>query len=278
MTATKFKYRLDRRSRRITWGTLAAIAALFVGFHFIWGGAYLPAWFLLLLLCIITLFVLSFPRYLTIDDDTLQIHCIVELTRIHVEEIETVRRIDRSHFRRMIPLLGSYGFGGYFGYWFHLSDWTICKLYTTERKQLVLIEDIYEDIYIVSCPDPDLLVTLCTVARDRKREEIYRHALAAGKLSPESILPESSAPGNARSKAAAPDTADTTTPASCANGANGAKTAGTTSPGTEAADTREAPSREEPSPKEPSGGRGTSAADEAGSPAQEPTKNTNDKR
>ena len=39
MTATKFKYRLDRRSRRITWGTFAAIAALFVGFHFIWGGA-----------------------------------------------------------------------------------------------------------------------------------------------------------------------------------------------------------------------------------------------
>lgn len=278
MTATKFKYRLDRRSRRITWGTLAAIAALFVGFHFIWGGAYLPAWFLLLLLCIITLFVLSFPRYLTIDDDTLQIHCIVELTRIHVEEIETVRRIDRSHFRRMIPLLGSYGFGGYFGYWFHLSDWTICKLYTTERKQLVLIEDIYEDIYIVSCPDPDLLVTLCTVARDRKREEIYRHALAAGKLSPESILPESTAPGNTRSKTAAPDTADTATPASCANGANGAKTAGTTSPGTAAADTREAASREEPSPKEPSGGKGTPPADEAGSPAQEPTQNTNDKR
>lgn len=273
MTATKFKYRLDRRSRRITWGTFAAIAALFVGFHFIWGGAYLPAWFLLVLLCIITLFVLSFPRYLTIDDDTLQIHCIVELTRIHVEEIETVRRIDRSHFRRMIPLLGSYGFGGYFGYWFHLSDWTICKLYTTERKQLVLIEDIYEDIYIVSCPDPDLLVTLCTVARDRKREEIYRHALAAGKLSPESILPESIAPENTRSKAATPGN---TTPVS---GANGAKTAGTTSPGTEAAGTRKAPpSQKEPIQEEPSGEEGTSPADEAGSPAKEPTQNTNDKR
>ena len=221
MTATKFKYRLDRRSRRITWGTFAAIAALFVGFHFIWGGAYLPAWFLLLLLCIITLFVLSFPRYLTIDDDTLQIHCIVELTRIHVEEIETVRRIDRSHFRRMIPLLGSYGFGGYFGYWFHLSDWTICK-------------------------DPDLLVTLCTVARDRKREEIYRHALAAGKLSPESILPESTAPGNTRAKAAG---------------------------------TREAPpSQKEPFQEEPSGGKGTPPADGAGLPAKEPTQNTNDKR
>lgn len=120
----------------------------------------------------------------------------------------------------------------------------------------MLIEDIYEDIYIVSCPDPDLLVTLCTVARDRKREEIYRHALAAGKLSPESILPESTAPGNTRAKAA-----------------------GTTSPGTEAAGTREAPpSQKEPFQEEPSGGKGTPPADGAGLPAKEPTQNTNDKR
>lgn len=256
MTATKFKYRLDRRSRRITWGTFAAIAALFVGFHFIWGGAYLPAWFLLLLLCIITLFVLSFPRYLTIDDDTLQIHCIVELTRIHVEEIETVRRIDRSHFRRMIPLLGSYGFGGYFGYWFHLSDWTICKLYTTERKQLVLIEDIYEDIYIVSCPDPDLLVTLCTVARDRKREEIYRHALATGKLSP------GKHPSGKH----------------CTR-KHTAKAAGNDIPRHRSRRHPEAPpSQKEPFQEEPSGGKGTPPADGAGLPAKEPTQNTNDKR
>lgn len=110
----------------------------------------------------------------------------------------------------------------------------------------MLIEDIYEDIYIVSCPGPDLLVTLCTVARDRKREEIYRHALAAGKLSPESILPESTAPGNTRAKAAG---------------------------------TREAPpSQKEPFQEEPSGGKGTPPADGAGLPAKEPTQNTNDKR
>ncbi len=190
MTPTKFKYHLDHRSRYITWGTFIAITALLVGAHFIWGSSYLPAWFLLLLLCVITLFVLSFPRYLTIDEEMLQIHCIVELTRIHVEEIETVQRIDSSHFQRIVPLLGSYGFGGYFGYWIHLSDWSICKLYTTERKQLVLIEDIYEDIYIVNCSDPDLLVTLCTAARDKKRDEIYRKTLTIDKLSPDNSSKE----------------------------------------------------------------------------------------
>lgn len=81
----------------------------------------------------------------------------------------------------MIPLIGSYGFGGYYGYWFHLSDWEICKVYATERKQLVLIEDIYEDIYIVSCTDPDRLIELCMEARNRKRKQIRKTLEAAQK-------------------------------------------------------------------------------------------------
>lgn len=181
MEVTKFKYSLDRRSKRITWGIIVLIVGLAIVFHFVWGTSYIPAWFLLFLLCIITLYILSFPRYLTIDDDALQIHCIVELTRIHVEEIEKIRRIDRDYFRRMIPLIGSYGFGGYYGYWFHLSDWEICKVYATERKQLVLIEDIYEDIYIVSCTDPDRLIELCMEARNRKRKQIRKTLEAAQK-------------------------------------------------------------------------------------------------
>lgn len=181
MEVTKFKYSLDRRSKRITWGIIVLIVGLAVVFHFVWGTSYIPAWFLLFLLCIITLYILSFPRYLTIDDDVLQIHCIVELTRIHVEEIEKIRRIDQDYFRRMIPLIGSYGFGGYYGYWFHLSDWEICKVYATGRKQLVLIEDIYEDIYIVSCTDPDRLIELCMEARNRKRKQIRKTLEAAQK-------------------------------------------------------------------------------------------------
>lgn len=181
MEVTKFKYSLDRRSKRITWGIIVLIVGLAVVSHFVWGTSYIPAWFLLFLLCIITLYILSFPRYLTIDDDALQIHCIVELTRIHVEEIEKIRKIDRDYFRRMIPLIGSYGFGGYYGYWFHLSDWEICKVYATERKQLVLIEDIYEDIYIVSCTDPDRLIELCMEARNRKRKQIRKTLEAAQK-------------------------------------------------------------------------------------------------
>ena len=139
------------------------------------GGDYLPAWGLFFVVCIITLYILSIPRYILLDDAALEIHCIVDLTRIHIEDIELIRRIERSEFRRLWPLLGSYGFWGYYGYYFSFREWTLYKVYAAERNNLVLIEDIYEDTYIVSCDDPDGLIAFVSEARDRKRAEILRH-------------------------------------------------------------------------------------------------------
>lgn len=72
-------------------------------------------------------------------------------------------------------MLGSYGFWGYYGYYFSFREWTLYKVYAAERNNLVLIEDIYEDTYIVSCDDPDGLIAFVSEARDRKRAEILRH-------------------------------------------------------------------------------------------------------
>ena len=115
----------------------------------------------------------------------------------------------------MIPLIGSYGFGGYYGYWFHLSDWEICKVYATERKQLVLIEDIYEDIYIVSCTDPDRLIELCMEARNRKRKQIRKTLEAAQKSTTQQTVEDQEdqekeeVPGKQSSAPASDTTTDT---------------------------------------------------------------------
>ena len=100
----KYKYRSDRRCRRITAALLLILAGLFVWFHFVLGGDYLPAWGLFFVVCIITLYILSIPRYILLDDAALEIHCIVDLTRIHIEDIELIRRIERSEFRRLWQL------------------------------------------------------------------------------------------------------------------------------------------------------------------------------
>ncbi len=170
----KFKYERDRRCRRVTWIVSVVLMVAVVALAVFRQETYLPAWLLFFLLSLLALLVLSVPRYITLDDETLEIHCVVELTRIHVEDIETIHRIERAQFKRFTPLLGTYGFGGYFGYYFSFSEWSIYKFYATERKRLVLIRDIYEVNYVVSCSDPEALVTAAVRARDRKREEIFR--------------------------------------------------------------------------------------------------------
>lgn len=173
----RYRYRFDRRSLRISVVVSLLVVLSFVALYVVWGVQYLPVWILFFVVSVITLYILSIPRYLSLDDDSLDVHCLVDLTRIHVEDIELIRRMDRSEFRRLWPLLGSYGFWGYYGYYFNFSEWTLNRVYASDRKKLILIEDIYEDTYVVSCDDPDRLIAEVVAARDRKRAEILRCAV-----------------------------------------------------------------------------------------------------
>ena len=101
----KYRYRLDRLGRRITAAVTTLLVTAFVAFHFVWGANYLPAWMLFLLLCVVLLYILSIPRYVLLDDTSIDIHCIVDLTRIHLEDVELIRRIEPDEFRRLWPLL-----------------------------------------------------------------------------------------------------------------------------------------------------------------------------
>lgn len=172
----RFKYRLDRRSKRITRGIALLVMIVFVVLHFLWEGNYFPAWFIAIALGLIALVVLSIPRYLIVNDDFVDIRCVVELTRIPVENIEEIRRVHDTKFKDLTLLIGSYGFGGFFGYYFNVGEWSMYKVYLSERKNLVLMKDLYENTFLVSCAEPEEFVTLVTEARDRKREEIFRAA------------------------------------------------------------------------------------------------------
>ena len=247
MTATKFKYRLDRRSRRITWGTFAAIAALFVGFHFIWGGAYLPG---------------LVPAAAALYHHAVRavVPALPHHRRRHAPD-PLHRRTD-AHPRR-----GDRDGPAHRPQPFPANDPAAGQLRFRRLLRLLVPPQRLDDLQAVhdrtqaagadrghlrrylhrqlpgSGPAGD---ALHGGPRPGNGKRFTADALAAGKLSPESILPESTAPGNTRAKAAG---------------------------------TREAPpSQKEPFQEEPSGGKGTPPADGAGLPAKEPTQNTNDKR
>ncbi|MDR0509586.1 MAG: hypothetical protein LBH06_00660 [Rikenellaceae bacterium] len=157
----RFEYRLDRRARRITAIVIAAVALLSAAALCLWvGSSYYSAWLLSNIAAVAGLYILSIPRHVAVTEAGVEIHCLVELTILNYDDLRSVRRVGREELKYCIPLLGSYGFFGYYGYYFNLRDWSVFKIYASEWNNFVEIEDVYEQIYVVSCPDADRLTEL----------------------------------------------------------------------------------------------------------------------
>ncbi len=172
MTGIKFKYKLDRRGRLITWSVLGGIV---VAGGLLWlfsQGEYLPVWFSSIALAVVALALLSVPRSIRITESAVEIRCTVEITHIPYRHIRGARRISRTEFRPLLPVFASPGFFGWFGYWLDVRSWDFIKVYVSSWHGLVVIEDIYEQRYLVSADDPDALCdeinTACVLNAPRR--------------------------------------------------------------------------------------------------------------
>jgi hypothetical protein len=134
------------------------ILIVFGGLWLLSLGEYLPAWFFSIVIAIVGLLILSIPRSIRITEQALEIRCMVEITHIPYEHIKKVRRIGRTELGRIYPLFASPGVFGYFGWWLDVRNWDIIKVYASSWHGLVLVEDIYEQRYIVCADDSDRLV------------------------------------------------------------------------------------------------------------------------
>lgn len=81
---------------------------------------------------LLLLAMLSIPRRVEITSDRLVILCLLEMTIVGSEEIESVELLSAPP-RRAFPVAGVWGFGGYYGYWFDLRRWSLFKIYTADR-------------------------------------------------------------------------------------------------------------------------------------------------
>lgn len=163
----------DRRSRRLTvmWCAVTVIVLLVV--WLLWGeGGYMIAWGASLAGAILLLHIMSIPRYTLVSDTALEIHCVVEITRIAYADLRSIRRVGPDALHDKYVLLGGYGFFGYYGYYFDTRRWETVKLYCRERRNLVEITDITDQRYIVSCPEPDELIRTVRQAMHRRQEQL----------------------------------------------------------------------------------------------------------
>ncbi len=158
MTGTKFKYRLDKRARLITW-CVPGVIVLTIALLWIFSpGGYWPAWFTSVAVAVGALVALSIPRSIRVTKEAVEIRCLVEITHITYNHFRSVRRMERADLKPFIPTFASVGVGGYFGYWLDIKNWDLVKVYASSWQGLVLIEDIYEQKYLVSVDDPEKLI------------------------------------------------------------------------------------------------------------------------
>ena len=156
MNGRKFFCGMDSRSRYITSAVVLLAALGVAAMYFLSAGDYLPAWSLFFMLTLGTLCGLSIPRFVRVGESAVEIHCIVEITELPYDMIRSVRI--RSGRSRVVPLLASFGFFGYFGFYLDLDNWDIVRVYGGSMRSLVEIEDIFERRYAVGVSDPQAFV------------------------------------------------------------------------------------------------------------------------
>lgn len=169
---TIYKYRFDRRTLYWSIVHLAVYAAMGVGLYLLYEGGYFSATFTGFIVALLALMALSIPRKIVVSDESVEIRCLLDITEIRREEIKSVRIVDPKRMKWILPFFGGCGFFGYYGHYFDLRRFERVRLYASEWRNFVEIEDIYDERVIVSCPDPDRLVAQLSIPiRDKQLEQ-----------------------------------------------------------------------------------------------------------
>jgi hypothetical protein len=168
MTETRFKFRLDKTCRIVTWSVAGGVAAAGALLWWLSPGEYLPVWFAGIVLAVGGLALLSAPRSIRLRSDAVEIRCVVEITHIPYHHIRSVKLVERSALGLLVPVFASPGFLGWYGYWLAPATWDFFKIYATSWQGLVMIEDVYEQRYVVSSDRPRELCRSIEVNIKRK--------------------------------------------------------------------------------------------------------------
>lgn len=154
----KFQMKYDKRSRYVTVSFLLVVAIL-LGFAFYTsGGSYFPAWLTTLALSIMVLGMLSIPKKLVLTPFSLEVHCLMEITRIAYGDIVRVKLLEKGQMRWCVPFFGVYGVFGYYGYYLDLRRFRTVKVYGRRWSNFVMIEDRFHNLYVLAVEDCDELV------------------------------------------------------------------------------------------------------------------------
>lgn len=155
-----YRYRIDRRTGYWTLLYVVVYVGLGLGLYLLYEGDYLSAWFATSIGALLLLMALSIPRKLILKERMVEIRCLLDMTELPYEDIASVRLVEPSELKWVVPLFGGCGFFGYYGHFIDLKQMERLTIYASEWRNMVEIMTIYEDRLWVSCSEPEALITL----------------------------------------------------------------------------------------------------------------------
>ena len=167
---TVYKFRFDRRTIYLSAAYVVVYAVLGVLLYMLYEGGYLSAWFTSFVAALTALMALSIPTRLVVTGDTVEIRCLCDFTELQRSEIASVEAVAADEMKWNIPLLGGYGFFGYYGHYLDLQRFERVKIYASEWRNFVRITDIYDESVIVSCRDAEALIAQLSPCRPASDE------------------------------------------------------------------------------------------------------------
>lgn len=166
-----FKYKIDRKTMTASVMKIIVFIAIAIALLLLYAGGFFSAWFTSLILALMALMILSVPRYIAVNEESVEIHCVMDVTAIEIREIAAVRKIERNQMRWIMPLFGADGFFGYYGKFLDIKEFDAITIYASEWNNFVEIVDVYDNRTYVSCQDSDRLIAAITAAMQRYDEE-----------------------------------------------------------------------------------------------------------
>ena len=153
-----YKYRLGKRVIYSSILYIFLVAGLSVLLAFVYEGGYISAWFISLILAILTLMILSIPRRVVVDEEGLEIQCIAEDTTFAYEEIAGIRKVENREMNACVPIFGAVGFFGHYGRYLNLRTMEFVHIYASRWGKFVEITAIDGSKYYISCEEQEDIV------------------------------------------------------------------------------------------------------------------------
>lgn len=131
-------------------------------------GNYLGWWVPIFIFAVLMLAIISAPVAMFISEEKIEIHAVLEVIEIEVKNIKKITPINKSYaIKYFIPLITTYGFFGFSGYYFDIPRLKIIRLVCTSKQNLLMIECVDDKNIVISATNQSEVIELINNACER---------------------------------------------------------------------------------------------------------------